>query len=274
MPEQSYEIPQVDQQMYQNPRTSNPLGNEEIVSHIATRPIEYNPYPILHLEGASYPMKGWYQPEIIAELNIIKAIILRAAQFPAALLLVNKEKAMMAFNGLYDKIFHYTLNEPYLLPAAKGFYKFTSQFLIHVGIDPTIAKQFCFRVAHIIQYDDAYRYRLQDILSETTHAQITSKPRQELLRLTSILTKRTPKGNLVANKLKLIITPVSYLLLVPKYRKAFIKAMTEDVLKDMQYDDADRYWACLKNDDYLFTGRTVAERTEGLQRPKLVKVNY
>lgn len=274
MPEQSYEIPQVDQQMYQNPRTANPLGNEEIVSHIATKPIEYNPYPILHLEGATYPMKGWYEPQIIAELNNIKAIILRVAQFPLMILLINKEKAMIAFNGIYDKMFHYTLNEPYLLPAAKGFYTFTSQFLIHIGIDKIIAKQFCFRIAHIIQYDDAYRYRLQDILSETTHAQITSKPRQEFLRLIKILEQRTPKGNLVANKLKYVLIPVSYLLFVPKYRKAFINAMTEGVLKDMQYDDADRYWACLKNDDYLFTGRSVEERTAGLQRPKLVKVNY
>lgn len=268
----NYEIPTVSQDMYQSPPTNNPLQNEDILSYVSSRPIEYSPYPLLYIDGATHPMKGWYEPQIIAELNIIKALILQASRFPLAILVSNKAKLMTSFNMLYDKMFHYTVNETFMLPAAHGFYRALSALLTSIGFSEDLSKQFAYRFAHVINYDDAYRYRLQDILSETTYFALQSNPRKELKRLITILDQRTPKGNQVANKLKRILTPASFLLILPRYKRAFQKAMTQDTLSAMQYDQADRYWASLKGDDYLFTGHPYHIRTHNLQIPQAVKV--
>jgi hypothetical protein len=272
----NYEVPTLNKDIYQND-PSKPLGTEDILAYVSDRPLEYVPYQgiILHIQGATYPKKGFPMPESVAAINIIKTILLQATKFPLTLLLVNKNKLLTTFNQVFDRTFSpYKLSPEYLCPTAYNFHKVVSNFLLELGYDITLSVSFSYNLAHVLEYDDAYRYRLQDILSETTHEALTTNTNQEIKRLVSILEQRTPKGNDVANKIKRLLTPIQLLLLIPHYRKAFKKALTHTILKGMQYDPADKYWAQLKGDDYLFTGLPYEERTRGLAIPQAVKVNY
>lgn len=273
---QNYSVPELNKDIYQND-PSKPLGSEDILAYVSDKPLEYVPYQgiILHIQGATYPKKGFPMPESVAAINIIKTIILQLLKFPIFLLLVNKNKLLTTFNIVFDKAFSpYKLSPEYLCPTAYNFAKVVAEFLLSLGYNHPLSVSFGYNIAHVLEYDDAYRYRLQDILSESSHEALTQNTHQEIKRLIKILETRTPKGNDVANKIKRLLTPIQLLLLIPKYRKAFQKALTPTILQGMQYDTADKYWASLKGDDYLFTGLPYEERTSGLAIPQAVKVNY
>lgn len=272
----SYEVPTLNKDIYQND-PSKPLGTEDIIAYVSDRPLEYVPYQgiILHIQGATFPKKGFPMPESVAAINIIKTILLQLTKFPIFLLLVNKNKLLNTFNTIFDKAFSpYKLSPEYLCPTAYNFAQVIANFLINLGYEYNLSFSFGYNLAHILEYDDAYRYRLQDILSETTYELITTNPIQEIKSLITILEQRTPKGNNVAKKIRKLLDPLLLLLSIPKYKKAFIEALTSSIFIGMQYDQADKYWAQLKGDDYLFTGKTYEERTRGLEIPQAVKVNY
>ncbi len=272
-----YSIPTVPEHVFSTKPTTNPLGNEEILSHVTSKPLEWVPYLgcLIHFDGATYPMKGWVDPYIVADNNKVKALLTTASRHPIPTLLaflINPNKALQSFNILYQKIFHtHTLTLEYLSPVSYNFYLFLNTLLVSLGFNPEISKEFSHNLANTFQYDDAYRYRAQDILTEINFHNLNRNPQKEIIRLLTILQQREAPGNQTAAKIIRLIRPALYLLSVPRFKRAFKHASRH--LLGMQYDDADRYWACLKGDVYMFTGRTYEERTKGLAKPITVRVN-
>jgi len=280
MEQQQYHVQTVSRDIYES-EYSSPLAQEDIMAYVTDRPVEYVPYKgaLIHIIGAEYPKKGYPTPEAIAALNIVKTAVKEATKYPLQLLSVNRNKLLTSFNNVFNKAFTvYKVKEEYLCPAAYSVFHFLRLFLIRANVTPAVANLAAFNFAHFVEYDDAYRYRMQDIMSESTYNAMVENPRKEILRLLSVLDERTGKGDgigqTVAQKVAKLLSPVLYLLYLPKYKNAFRAAMTHQVFKGMQYDDADRYWACLKDESYLFTGRPYAERTKGLLIPKPVRVDY
>lgn len=272
-----YSIPTAPEHVFSVKPTANPLGNEEILSHITSKPLEWIPYQgcLIHFDGATYPMRGWVDPYIVADNNKIKALLTTASRHPVPLLialLINRNKTLQSFNILFQKIFHrHTLTLEYLSPASYNLYLFTSTILTSLNFNKDIANEFSHNIANSFQYDDAYRYRAQDILSELNFHNLNHNPQKEIIRLLEILKAREAPENGTAAKIIRLIKPTLYLLSVPQFKKAFKHASRH--LLGMRYDDADRYWACLKGDLYMFTGRSYEDRTKGLSKPITVKVN-
>lgn len=276
--QQQYHVQTISRDVYES-EYSSPLGAEDILAYVTDRPVEYVPYQgaLIHIVGAKYPKKGYPTPEAIVALNIVKTAVKEATRYPLQLLSVNKDKLLTSFNNTFNKAFTpYKMKEEYLCPAAYGVFQFLRLFLIRANIQPAIANLAAFNFAHFIEYDDAYRYRMQDIMSESTHAQITENPRKEIKRLLAIFFERTQfkVGDTPAVKVARLLKPLMLLLFIPKYKRIFKECMTKDVFTRLQYDDADRYWASLKNEVYLFTGKTYEERTVGWEIPHPVKVEY
>lgn len=222
---------------------------------------------LVYRTGATYPEKGWPTPEAIYSLNQIKKIILEfmgLCKNPFilfGLLITDKNVLMRRFNVVFEKVFEvHVLKEEYLCPAARAFYNFVFAVLKDLGFDEEVSKKFAFNLAQILEYDNAYRYRVQDVMTELN---INNSLVKEVAKLTKLWSSRE-KG-LVHLKMKQIITPLSYFLYIPKYKKAVLKNL--HILKGMKYDAADWYWCCLRN-DYNYSGISLEERQVGIEIPK------
>lgn len=275
-----YHVPEVPRSIYnQENKFQIP---DEIVSYIADRPVEYIPNKgiIIHIVGATYPKKGFPTPESIGALNIIKTVIKESLRFPHMLILVNKNKLLNTFNTIFNKAFApYKLSKQYLCPAAHHTCRFLEKFFIDVGINKDIAEESAYNLCHIMEYDDAYRYRVQDICTEADLQQLRFNTRKEIKRLLNIYLDResgffyprvAPGITRVAQQMKYFGTLVLILMVIPRVKKAFSKNV--HILDNVRYDEADKYWAYLKHGDYQFGGMSYEERTNGWQIPVPYKI--
>ena len=233
----------------------------------------FEPVPYLgvlrHVEGATHPAKGIPQPQAIYELNIIKTFTKEFIRYlPFFWFFVSKDKIFSSFNVIFDRAMTpYKVNRIYMCKSAYGLYRTIREFLHTTGVNEKIADETAYNIAHFMEYDDAWRYFIQDLATEANEYNLIIQPRKEIKRLISILRERATKT--VAEKLARMVSPLIYLLVIPKYRHAFIQASQH--IKCMQFDEADRYWVSFR-DDYKFFGKTFEERSVGVQIPPLYRI--
>jgi hypothetical protein len=131
-------------------------------------------------------------------------------------------------------------------------------------------------LATIIDFDTAYRYRIEDLMSETSKEQMLKRPIREIRRLLKILQDRDSRPEL-NSKFSAIGLALAAILLIPRFRKAFKKAMGNCTFSNLQLDAADRYHV-LALDGYKFLGRSIEDRWAEYVRmhngnpPKLYKL--
>lgn len=230
-----------------------------------------------HVEGATYPSKGIPMPDSLHSVNIIKSILKEMVRFLPILLFIKKDRVLKSFNTVTNRVLkdtvvpHTSVPHKYLCPAAFGAYSVISNFLVSLGVNEDIAENTGYNIAQIFQHDDAWRYRLQDVATEIDINKLKLSPRKEMQRVLEVFCIRQDVGenggyeNVISIKVKIISKVLSYILLLPKYKKAFI-SITEHI-KVMEYDEADWYWVCLRG-DYNYGGKTIQERISGVVIPK------
>ena len=130
-------------------------------------------------------------------------------------------------------------------------------------------------IAHSIEYDNAYRLRVVDILNETEKIRMVNNPRKEILGLVKLMLSRSVGDAIVARKFQVVANLLSLVLLIPKYKKAFISAIKEVDFEKFKMDETDKYWTCLRKESYNYMGLTDEERNIylerwGKKRPKLI----
>lgn len=140
--------------------------------------------------------------------------------------------------------------------------KFIECFLINLGLNAEISKNYTQLVMMILEFDNAYRYRLQDIIGET-NKELLKNPRKEIVRLLAIYNSRefTKGAPDKINKLKLL----RQFLLLPNIKRSFLKTLESIDLEKIKFDDNDRfhvsYWV-----GYNFEGRTFEERFKSVEK--------
>lgn len=234
-----------------------------------------------YVEGATYPAKGIPVPESLHSVNIIKAMLKEMVRFLPLLVFVKKDSVLKSFNTITNRVLkdtvvtHTSVPHKYLCPAAFGAYSVISNFLLSLGINEDIAENTGYNIAQIFEHDDAWRARLQDVATEIDIDKLKLSPRDELQRVLAVFCTRQDIDenggyeNAVSIRASVFGRILSYMLLIPKYKKAFLSII--DYIKVMEYDDADWYWACLRS-DYNYGGKTIQERMSGIVIPKRYKV--
>jgi hypothetical protein len=134
--------------------------------------------------------------------------------------------------------------------------KFIKIFLIEIGIDSVIATDFAGNIAHTLEYDDTYRYRIQDLFNEVD----LKHPKKDILKMIRILKERDTNPEAIG-KIRKFAKLISFGLWIPKIKRAFKKAVTETDIKKLQMDEADRYF-CMLRSDYKYFGQTFEERNK------------
>lgn len=274
--------------------------------------MEFDDGVLSYLQGAAYPNKGITNPEAMAAINLSKRTIVQWLRllskwwfFPtwAIFVLVPFKVKLKIMNRMIDTFTNATyivvkpfvLQAQYMTPICREIEWWCYSFMEKIGIDSAIADRVSEVLAASIDYDNAYRFRIGDIFSETTKEKLLENPGKEIARLTKIAMERNNHGYVqwynenktlkkngkysdMALKFKFMGFAIRMLLLNSKVKKAF-KATLKDInFEFLGLDEADRYWCCLRADgrnEYLFFGKTDEERMkmlEGVSKPVLIKM--
>ncbi len=246
------------------------MMKEQHITYFFER-IEYVPFQgsLFYIQGADQPRKGFPTPDAIWAINQIKVVVTEAMKLTftapmitGLLLTRNKlkfiEKVIRSFNFVGNRVMRsYLYKEIFLTRAAYSFNNVVMVFMTSLGIKQEYASDFAYLFAHIVEYDDAYRFRLQDIVSGTTVEALKNNPRKELRRLADIFKAREHNDEYVIPKFERLIKVLLLLLIVPKVKKAFIASLI--YIDGIKYDESDRYWVSVRG-DYDFFGETYEER--------------
>jgi len=224
--------------------------------------IEYEGGIKIYYKDADFPRKGFPTSEAIFACNIVKRLLIESSKLPLYLLVFRRKalvQAIISFNTIALKVISpYIIRYEYRTPLAQELYCIIKWILQDLGIPKQACYEFAMIVSMLIEYDDAYRFRIQDIMDETSKSFLLTGLRTEIKRLLKILKDRDNPG--VYTKFERITKIILVMLLWPKFNKIVRNAIVLCKLDKLQYDLADKYWVCMRNDDYKFLGLTYEQR--------------
>ncbi len=229
-----------------------------------------------YYKGMPYPAKGFPFPSAVWSNDVMKRITLAAFKITAGKEMVLalagiallpwklKMRALSRVLEQYGRIGQWLLNGSFLAekmycPTAQAARIMVFRFLQELGMSSDICEKVPKIVATILEYDDSYRYRVQDIMSETSATALQERPGREIKRLLNILQSRE-KSHAIGS-FKAIGAVISVAMWHPKIRAAFRKAVWPKEIRQMILDNGDRYHVLLRG-DYDYQGLTFEERVD------------
>lgn len=270
--------PRPEDFIFNKPRSRYALGGEEGVSFLlASKVVDGKQVPHIdyvenygilnYYYGVPYPAKGFVTPEAMADLNGMKRMIIndmKLATNPFILLgfVLDRNRFIANRAEVYDRVFGYhSIQSKWLCRGAYA----VEAFITNI----TGNRFFANLIAQIPEYDDAYRYRMQDIFTELDVIAFRKNPRKELRRLKNIMKQRDRGG--VFKKIEYFFKVAEVLLFIPSIRKAVCDNI--HFLKIGKYDKNDHYWVCLYEHGYDYLGVDIEERCKYYkEKPYMYKV--
>lgn len=236
------------------------------------------------MRGAEYPQKGMALANVLFDFNIAKRIIAEglkiASKLPVVLgfaigqaVLPKRHKlsitsVLRAYNSVLWKVLSpHILQGEYMTPCAYEIRKFSYVFLREIGICEHDSMQFSEIASHFIEYDNAYRFRIQDLVNDTDVSDLSKNPHREIAKYMRISKERDSVH--VSRKMIAGLRLLSLALRIPKYKRAFREALTFIEFDRMKFDEIDIYWISMRN-DYPYLGEEVdvrSKRNEGKNIP-------
>lgn len=240
------------------------IKNELSIFRICTS-VEYGNDGIrVFYEEAQYPEKFLPFPEALQAVNLAKRALINSGVF------FSLKSFIKCYNTIcYDRISPILYKDEFCSPVYRETKRFIHTILVNLGISEEESFKASEIIAAIVEFDDAYRYRFQDVISETSKYKIISSPIREIERLFRIFLARE-KCDRISEKAS-SLSYLRYFLLIPRFKNAFKEAILESNFYNFQYDEQDRYWTSIR-EGYNFLGKTFKQRIEMYpQRPKMIK---
>lgn len=150
------------------------------------------------------------------------------------------------------------LEDKYYSKPTKALKALIENFFEKLGISVITARHLGNICRGLIEADPAYRYRMEDILSETDAERLKKKPVREVRRLVKLFAKRSGSHH-TTDKFVSAGRLMAFALLHPKVKRAFREALDTVEWQDLCLDEADRYHV-LRFDQYEYMGRTIEDR--------------
>lgn len=229
----------------------------------------------LFIKGAEFPIKGRpASAQVLADISLLKRFLAEGIKLLFALPLVIfgpikfLSKALTTFTILSRRVMKpHLLETTHLSPFSRELELFICISLIELGIHDdyvisvrkTLPVLFSHNLINLIEYDPAYRGRLQDLFSESSPQKLFTW--KELKRLEKIAIDRNDER--VGKQTVRILKILRYSLLIPRIRKALRKTLGMVNYERLCFDEGDRYWASFQA-DYKFFGQTSEERMKVL----------
>lgn len=220
-----------------------------------------------YYKGVSFPAKGAQLPEAMKSLNQMKRLLrytLQLCKNPIFLigLYAVRKQAMDYFTKIEDRnIGDWSIKSEYMCRCAYAVETFLEAI--------TGNSLFSHYVAQIPEYDDAYRYRAQDVFTSLDVEAFRANPRKELTRLVNLYISREREG--VLTKTGAILRMANLLLYIPSLRKKVAENI--HLLKVGVFDESDKYWVSITDNGYKYFGVDIDERVKLYEeRPYAYKV--
>lgn len=220
----------------------------------------------IHLDGLKYPTKGFPFPDACQAANIVKRMFIGQVRFlakhPLSLLSFIRKKVLGKWLREMCSVAEIALEQYYLkdyryIICCREIRKFIEKFLAEwkiPGAPDSLAKN----LIHLIEFDDAYRFRIQDLANETSVEKLMADPIGEINRLLQILKQRDPRPGM-SERFGSLLFLLKIAFKISGAKKAFLLAIKSIDLSKIQMDEADRYQV-LRWRNYDFLGQTFEER--------------
>ena len=226
----------------------------------------------MKLYGCSYLYKGYPDKEIVERVDLIKRVFMASVRllnkspfryFMPIIFLLFRKKVIKNLIYWYVNIF-----EQYLGKIQLPFKEFNvfSRELIRVGLkfaDTILDQSYRDRIeklvyclAMIMEFDNAYRWRVQDILGNINKDNLRENPTKEIKRLFNIFIERDFG---IQDRIIVIKKIVLFLLLFKKFRTLVMQFLLELDIDKVKLDEADFYF-CLMRKSYNYRGLSFEER--------------
>lgn len=258
---------------------ANDVWGQGTVSYIPER-AEYidGEGTFVYYRGVSLPSHCVAPVQAIYATNAIKRIMISVFRFLASremmipilsTALIGKKRrarlltqACQQFISIGDiTVYSHKLGDGYYCKLAKETRKFVRTFLVALGVDGPTADQTGELIGMMFEYDNAYRFRIQDLMGETSKEQLLANFPKEMARLLGILASRETHGDggaQVVERFSKGLKVLRYIWYSP-LRKCIIKAIEGLDVEGCRMDESDLYHTLLFG-DYNVKGRTLEER--------------
>lgn len=249
-----------------------------------------------HMVNVPYPKKGFPISECVAANNTVKRVTLMLFKNLASKNLLGayvgffltpwKYKLNFVENLIEDYLRvtewvyePYFLKEKYYMKEAKELAKWVYWFLFYLGIKETLCKRISEIVKPLIEYDDTYRFRVEDLISVMILKNLLASPSKEMRRVAMIYQERARdfEGNSTKKKFEAFFKVLGLGLRIPRVKSAFIKSLNHVDLQNIQLDKAD-YYHTMQMEDYNYRGKDYKTRYAEFisfhngKPPKMMKV--
>lgn len=233
--------------------------------------------------GVPFPSKTVAPIEAIYAINGVKRLLIstlrvissREAWIPmGSLILIGRRRratllntACTYFNAMADvMVAPYYMDDGYYCGVVKEIRKFTETLLINLGVDEATGKKTAEIIGMLFEYDNAYRFRLHDVMNEANkEAFLTDFPKEikRLLQLMAVRENLNEKRNWndVTNKFETGGKILKVLWYIPFLRKSLKRAIESMDFNNWKLDEADIYHTLLFS-DYNVQGKTLDERVK------------
>lgn len=234
-----------------------------------------------YFQGMKFPEKGFPTPEAITACNIVKrALVTVVKSFTSKWLILSYVGLLFTPWRFKLRIGQNLLNnflefcrvpmrpvrwdDRYFMLPVKELRSYIDRFIDNLGLSPYDEENqdsLGLYVGMMIEFDSAYSYRFQDIMSEVDKEALISDPSREFARLLDIFAQREPQRPHLVKKFALIIKALRILFLSPRIRRAFVAATQGVDFENLGLSEADKYHVLYLN-GYEFMGRTIEDRVQ------------
>lgn len=232
---------------------------------------------LVYYQGHPFPEKIFPFPEaiycidpvkraIINSLKIFKESHLAKVLFAFSLILPGRKKLFKTYFKLFVHFIFTTSQKINMKPEfycrslrnVRKSLDIVAERYAKTDEDKNIARDLISAISAIWEFDSAYRYRFQDILSNVDKDACIDNPRKEMMRLVALTFKREKIIGLV-EKMK-AIKLVVWVLLMNRQTREMIKCFVWNLEpSEIALDDGDRYW-CYQFGDFDFEDLTIPAR--------------
>lgn len=218
----------------------------------------------VYYKGVDLPSRTVAPVEAIFAINIPKRITVQLLKFIATL---HKRGRVNRFFQYYAETMElflqpFYLEDAYYCKPAKEIRKLTQGIVKAMGVVEEVASRIAEMIAMVIEFDNAYRWRIQDLAGEASKEALRKNLPKELKRLIGILGEREAivgGGQHVVQRFKNGARIVNFAWYIPTWRKKMRKALEDLNLDNLKMDQADIYHTLLYG-DYHTGGKNQEER--------------
>ena len=242
-----------------------------------------------------YPEKGWPDPLAISLTNKVKRYLKEDIMFfsykwtmiafsmflflPFKIKIKILEKWLDGWSGFGDFVTLPRRLEPkFYTEFSRETLNFTHKFLKHLGISEEVAYKTGWISAEMIERDNAYRWRGEDLATEVILENLIKSPQKEIDRIIEIFKQRELRSRKVIKTAERFARLLKLALYHPKIRKAFVQTLKEINFKNFQFDDIDKHQV-MKYHGYNFFGIPIEAREQAWSNlysgnpPKMVYIS-